>query len=164
MSFKSINYRRLLFTFLSRYFSIRDDNTVSYFYKFLACFVQPIEKAFNGYDTFRQLEYLISVCKWQMANTANLLNYIYDPTLKRIYLSQSVETQIYAEDFPYDAITFFNDWSANATLFLQDFNSPASYTPVKVNVPSVLSAKLPDMTATINQIKFDDTSYTINTF
>jgi len=162
MAFKSINYRKLLFESLRNFFSVTASGSISTFFKFLTAFVQPLEAPFTTFTSFRNKELLISQCKWQVGQLANVLNILYDSALLRIYCTQSDYQILSAPQFEYPTNTFFSDFGSASTIFANEFSDKVNVTIFTINVPTTVYSS--DLLATVNQIAFDGSNFTINQF
>ena len=159
---KKINYPALLFEGLRSYFSMNKTEQPSILYKYLAAFVALFQQPFLSFDAFRIKEYLIANCKWQIGQLTNLLNYFYDNTQKRIYITQSYSFTISDVTFDYNQINNDSDFNSPTLIQERTFEDASLQTIVHINVPSIVN--LDDLTATIEQIKFQGIPYQIQTF
>ena len=166
LNLKNINYPAQLFESLRNYFSINATGQPSILYKYLACFIQPLQAPFTAFVTFRNKEVLIANCKWQIGQLTNVLNMIYDATLARIYITQSVVSVISDPMFQYTPTNFDSDFANEPPkIFEVEFDSRVNETLVTINVPTVVAtASLSDMVATIEQIRILGIPYQILTF
>jgi len=162
MAFRNINYRKLLFESLRNFFSVTAIGSISTFFKYFTAFVQPLEAPFTTFTTFRNKELLISQCKWQVGQLANVLNILYDATLKRIYCTQSTYNILTAPEFAYTSTTYCSDFGSTPLIFSSEFNDKVNTTAFTINVPT--SVYTSDLLATVNQIAFDGSNFTINQF
>ena len=96
MIFRTIKYSKMTFETLRSYFSVNASGQLSILYKFVFSCLYPLQSVFDNYDTFRIKKQIIASCKWQIGQLTNVLNYFFDPTLKRIHINQS-EVTIIAE-------------------------------------------------------------------
>jgi hypothetical protein len=162
MAFKNINYRVMLFETLRKFFSVNSNNAISVLFTFLTAFVQLFEVPFANFVTFRNKEQLIAQCKWQVGQLANVLNILYDSTLKRIYCTQSTYNIAVSETFDYDASTFDSDFGSAPLIYENEFNDKVATTQFIINVPTDVYNG--DLVATVNQIAFTGANFTINQF
>ena len=161
-AYRNIDYAKLLYESLRGYFSINVSNNLSWLYQYCYALLQPLQLPFNNYAAFRQLQDLIANCKWQVGQLTNVLNMIYDPTLKRIYITQSVAISEYVWQFPYPPSMFLGQFGAAPSQFLQQFNEKQRTTIVTINVPA--SINLSSITAVIAQISITGIPYQIIQF
>lgn len=159
-NFKNINYSRQLYESLRHYFSVNGQTRqMTVLYKILLCFLQVLQAPFDAYDTFRIKEVLIAQCKWQIGQLTNVLNYLYDTALNRIFITQNSITLIADPTFDYPAIHFDSDFNAAPKIFERTFNDRVSQTIVTINVPA--GTDIADLTATVEQIRLKGIPYQI---
>lgn len=164
-NFKNIDYGRMLFEALRNFYALNSNGEISIFYKFLASGMSILQDAFSKYDAFRRKEYLIATCKWQIGQLTNVLNYFYDPTFNRIYISQSHISVISDPIFAYTPTNFDAEFSDAPMQSESRFLDRADTTLVTINVPvGVADVFLSDMIATIEQIRLRGIPYVINQF
>ena len=164
-NFRNINYPVMLLEALRNFFSINASGNVSTIYKYLSCFVQPFQLPFTNFEAFRNKEMLIANCKWQIGQLTNVLNMLYDASLKRIYITQSVVTVISDPMFQYAPVNFDSDFGTDPEIYEVEFDSRLNETLVTINIPTaVATASLTDMIATIEQIRILGIPYQILTF
>lgn len=164
LQFRKINYGYMLFDSLRNFFSVNAAGNLSIMYKYLSAFVAPLQTPFNNLDTFRIQEALIAGCKWQIGQVTNLLNYIFDKTLSRIYITQSVTIILADPQFPYQADHFDSDFGTAPEQFERGFNDVSAKTDLIINIPTSLTAQSAQIIAVINQVVLSGISYTINYF
>src|ERR1035437_8948808 len=158
--FKSVNYGKMLYETLRNYYSVNSSGELSILYKYMACFVAPMQGPFDQMDIDRIKARLIAQCEWQIGQLTNVLNYLYDTTLKRIYIGQSTVLPVSSTTFAYTAIInsfVFNEISSAGGLQMRVFGDKSTVTLVAINVPS--SVNIPEITATINQIRLQGIPY-----
>jgi hypothetical protein len=162
-AFKKISYGPLLYETLRAYYSVNSAGNLSILYKYLLAIVQPLQGPFNAYDTYRTKEAIIANCKWQIGQLTNVLNYLYDRTLSRIFITQSAIAAISDPMFAY-APTHFDQTYADAPpeIFERTFSDRVATTLVTINVP--VGVNISDLTATVEQIKITGIPYKIVTF
>lgn len=149
----------MLYETLTGFFSITAAGAVSDLYKYCAAFLSVLQTPFNSFDAFRKKEYTIANCKWQIGQLTNVLNFLYDPTQKRIYITQSFSTPTFLWKFAYPPSGFFSDFGSDPMMFLETFASKTATSAVTINVPSEIP--LDDITATIAQISILGIPYKI---
>lgn len=140
-------------------------------YKFCLCCLYPLQTAFIDFDLFRRKKQLISYCAWIHGQLTNVLNILYDASLKRIYITADGINNLFCP-------TFFDEFGATkeSTIFAPLFadGESAIFAPtlqantvnrfVTVHVPASLysdTAILEDFDSTINQIKPETINYII---
>jgi len=104
---KNINYSKMLYSTMGRYFAINKAGLLSRLYKYCLCLLWPYQMLFNSFDTWRRKMFLIASCNWQIGQLINLLNYLYDPTQKRIFITQAKISYLYLPDIDDGSITSF---------------------------------------------------------
>lgn len=157
--FRKINYRLMLYEALRNYFSVNSSNEISMLYKYCSAFLQPLQAPFDAYDLQRKKNDLIASCKWQIGQLTNVLNFLYDTLLARIFITQSVVTVISDPTFDYPAIHFDGTFEEAPLIFEREFFDRVSISAVIINVPTGVT--LSDITATIEQIRLQGIPYTI---
>jgi hypothetical protein len=161
-SFRNINYGRLLFETLRNYFSVNATGEMSLLYKFLAAIVQPLQPPFDALVAYRTKEALIANCKWQIGQLTNVLNYLYDTTLKRIFITQSVLTVIADPMFEYAPVNFDVEFGETTSVFEREFGDRVAASLVTINIPSSVNES--DLVATVEQIRMQGIPYIISVF
>jgi hypothetical protein len=160
--YRNINYLKMLYESMRNYFSVNSSGKLSLLYKYCAAHLQVLQAPFNNYETFRNTQFLIAQCKWQIGQLTNVMNMLFDPTLKRIFITQSVSIIIADPGFAYPAVNFDNKFTVAPVIFEPGFNDPISRTVVTFNVP--VSINIPSIKAVIEQIRILGIPYRIQTF
>lgn len=160
--FRNIDYSKMLYETLRNYFSVNAAGEMSILYRFMSAIVAPFQAPFDDYQVFRTKEALIASCKWQIGQLTNVLNYLYDATLKRIFISQATITIIADPMFQYSPVHFDSDFGNPPAQFEHEFGDRAAGTAVVINVPAGVNQS--DLVATIEQIRMEGIPYTISTF
>ena len=127
----------------------------------------PLQTEWDLFETYRQKIYLISICKWQMGQLQNLLNYFYDPISKRIYLTQATLFEVY-DPVIAETTSNFDSVMTEST----DINEPVitdvmGSFPMIIHIPVAIhddTTILNDLIATVEKIKLAGLGYTIETF
>ena len=161
-TFRNIDYGKSLYEALRNYFSVNTSNQLSILYQYCACFLQPLVDPFANYVAFRTTEALIAGCAWQIGQLTNVLNYLYDTVLQRIFITQSVITIVSDPEFPYPAINFDGLFTETVQVWEREFFDPVAISVVTINVP--VGTDIPGITAVINQIRIQGIPYEIATF
>src|ERR1044072_3249275 len=120
-NFKKIHYGRVLYETLRAYYSVNSSGNISQLYKYLLAIIQVMQAPFDGYDIYRTKEAIIANCKWQIGQLTNVLNYLYDNKLKRIFITQSVLTVINDPIFQYAPSNYDTVFSEAPTIFERTF-------------------------------------------
>jgi hypothetical protein len=165
--FKTITYYKMLKETLRAYHSVNTSGRLSYMYKFCLCCLYVLQIPFNNFDTWRIRKQLIASCLWQIGQLTNVLNYLYDSTLSRIVINQSVPVYIFAPEID----------GLESTLFAPEIDGLESliYAPniddgiinssiVTIHVPNSIftnSATMSLLVSEIEQIKIQGIQYQI---
>lgn len=157
--FRNINYGKLLFEAMRAYFAVNMVGDLSILYNYLAALVQPLQAPFDSYQVFRTREALIASCKWQIGQLTNVLNFLYDNLLKRIFITQNTVGILSDPLFQYAPVHFDSDFGTLPMQFERTFTDRANQSIVTINTP--LSVDLSDITATIEQIRVSGIPYKI---
>lgn len=160
--YRIIEYNKMLYESLRAYFSVNSSDRISIMYKFCAACLQLLQGPFDLYDEQRKKNYLIASCKWQIGQLTNLLNYLYDRTLSRIFITQSIVTVISDVTFEYEPIHWDDVFENDPLVFEQGFFDRVSISNVVINVP--MGVDISDITATIEQIRLQGIPYQIVIF
>lgn len=161
-TFRNIDYGRMLYEALRNYFSINSSNELSMLYKYMACFVQPLQAPFVDYDKERNEDWLVAQCKWTVGQLVNVLNSIFDPEQNRIYITQSKTSNISAPKFPYHTTLQGRKFGEVTPAQGRKFQDSQSTSLVVINIPA--SVNLSAITARIEQIRLQGKLYTIHVF
>jgi hypothetical protein len=121
-----------------------------------------MQAPFDGYETYRTKEAIIANCKWQIGQLTNVLNFLYDSSLSRIFITQSAIADIDDPTFAYAPYNFDDVFSEAPLKFERTFNDRVATTLVTINVP--VGVNISDLTATLEQIKLTGIPYQIVTF
>jgi hypothetical protein len=160
-NFRNINFPVMLYETLTGFFSINLSGQASWLYKFCAACLSVLQPSFNAFQAFRTKEYIIANCKFQIGQLTNVLNYLYDPVQKRIYITQSTVGAVYFWKFAYPPSLFLSDFNSAPEAFLETFGSRVAVSTVSINVPAGID--LVDLTATVAQIAITGIPYQIVT-
>ena len=161
-NFRNINYGNVLYETLRGYFSLNAKGDLSILYAFCAALVAVFQPPFNNYAFFRQQQALIANCKWQIGQLTNVLNMIFDPVNKSIYITQSVILSIADPTFAYPPVNQDDTFAYPPTAQERKFTDKAAQTLVTFNIPNTVSVTA--ITAVINQIALLGIPYAINVF
>ena len=161
--FKLISYGKMLYETLRNYYSVNSNGQMSILYRYLIAILAPLQNPFDTFNIARIKSRLIAQCKWQIGQLTNVLNFLYDATLSRIYITQSTSDPVSATTFAYPAILqafVFNEIStASLNTQARTFADQATKSDVIVHVPNTVN--IPDLTATLEQIKLQGIDYQI---
>lgn len=159
--FKNINYGRSLYDGLRAYFSVNTAGQLSIMYRLLFCIVQPMQAPFDLLNSQRAVNKIVANCKWQIGQLTNVLNYLFDPYLSRIYITQSISNIVSATTFEYPAIQNISDFDGGNPVFARGFFDRSAQTLVTINVPA--GTNIGSITAIIEQIRIQGIAYQIVT-
>lgn len=157
-NFRSIDFTEMLYQTLTGFFSINKALLPTWGYKFCAACLTVFQGPFASFDAFRQKEYLVANCKWQIGQLTNMLNKLYDSTLNRIYITQSIANPEFFWQFAYPPSMFLSDFGTAPMQFLEQFGNVAT-TIVTIHVPNTVP--LSDLTAVVAQISITGIPYQI---
>lgn len=157
--FKNINYGRSLYDGLRAYFSVNSTGQLSILYKLLFCIVQPMQAPFDLLNAQRTVNKIVANCKWQIGQLTNVLNYLFDPGLSRIFITQSISNIVSATTFEYTAIQNISEFGGGNPVFVRGFQDRSAQTSVIINVPP--GTNISEITAIIEQIRIQGIAYQI---
>lgn len=160
--FRHIDIGILLYECLRAYYSVNSQRKVNWLYKYCAALVQPLQTPFEAYEAQRKQNGLIANSKFQIGQLTNVLNYLYDNILNRIFITQGKINQTVARDFDEPPILFERKFGETAIAFARNFNDPQTFTNAIIHVP--VSANLSQLTATVAQMALQGLQYLIITF
>jgi hypothetical protein len=161
-NFKNINYATMLYESLRNYYSINSNEEASILYKYCAAILSPLQPAFDNYNAFRIREAIIANCKWQIGQLTNVLNYLFDNELSRIFITQSELTIVSLDTFAYPPVHTAGTFAMTPTLQTRVFGDKTEETLVAINIPSSIS--LSQVKAVVEQIRMQGIPYQIITF
>lgn len=161
-NFRTIQYGKLLYETLRSYYAVNSSGNISILFKYLLAVVQVMQIPFDAYEAYRTKEAIIANCKWQIGQLTNVLNFLYDPALSRIFITQSAIADIDDPTFAYAPYNFDGLFAEAPLKFERTFNDRVATTLVTINVPTGLN--ISDITATIEQIKLTGIPYQITEF
>lgn len=160
--FRSINVGLMLYSILRAYYSVDSSGNVNWFYKLLAAMVQPLVSTLATYEAQRAVNGLIAGSKFQVGQLANVLNYLYDNILNRIFITQGYYNQITDVVFGESPTHFDDVFANNPTVFEIVFGDPVSIVGAVIHVPA--DTNVSQITATVAQMALEGINYTIVTF
>lgn len=162
-NFRNINYGRLLYEALRNYFSVNGvTGQLTIFYKFMAAVIQPLQPVFDAYVLFRIREALIASCKWQIGQLTNVLNYLYDNTLNRIFITQASAIIVSDPIFAYPPDHFDREFAEAPIIFERQFGDTLGGTLVTIHIPVAVDEA--DLKSVVEQIRMQGIPYLIETF
>jgi len=171
--FKKINFSKLLLWVLTPYFAINSDGKLSNLFKFLACFLQPIQPIFDQYYSDRDRLILLAQCKFtrQLQNVLNILyapDYINDPTNGGIYFSRTDYAINAANSFyQTDAIIFagaFDD-TLQTPVMLESFSDNLGRSQLTIYVLNTIwAASQRQIEADVAMVAIAGVNYSFKTY
>jgi len=166
--FKTLNISKLLYESMRAYHSVNTAGQLSFLYKFALCCVYPLQAYFNQFDLWRRRELLIANCKWQIGQLTNVLNMLYDPISKRIYINQNSSGYVFAPNIDDANSDIFapNIDDTNSNIYLSNINDdPLIGSIVSIYIPiAIYSVSLAQIISDIEQIKLSGIQYQIIPF
>jgi hypothetical protein len=126
MIFKAINIYKILLWWCTPYFGVNSNQQISLFYKYLACFVQPLQPQWDSFDTWRQRTKLLAQCTFTK-QLQNVLNILYAPS----HINNPQSGGIYFNDVSYYVTSapaiYYN--STTYAYSITDTNNPITFAP-----------------------------------
>lgn len=166
--FKTIDISKVLYESMRAYHSVNTAGQLSYLYKLALCCLYPLQIPFNQFDLWRRRELLIANCKWQIGQLTNVLNILYDPTLKRIFINQNSSGYVFVPNIDDANSDVFapNIDDANSNIYLSNIDDdPLIGTIVAIYVPlDIYSVSLSQIISDMEQIKLSGIQYQIIPF
>jgi hypothetical protein len=160
--FRHLDVGKCLYETLRAYYSVNSAGKVNWLYKYCACLLQPLVGPLQQYEAERVINGLIANSKFQVGQLTNVLNYLYDNVLNRIFITQAGNGQTVARNFNEQPILFARNFGELPIAFARNFNEPQFFVNAVIHVP--YSANLSQLTATVAQMALEGLSYTIITF
>jgi hypothetical protein len=161
-NFRHIDYGKTLYETMRAYYAVNSGGEVSIMFKFVIAALQVLQQPFNRYEAYRSKEAIIASCKWQIGQLTNVLNFLYDPTLARIFITQSVILPVVDPTFAYPPQNFDTVFAEDPLIFERTFSDKVASSLVTINVPTGVNVS--DLTATVEQIKLTGIPYQIIEF
>lgn len=159
---RHVDFPSVLYECLRAYYSVNSQGKVNSLYKLEAACIQPLQAPWANYEVQRANNGLIAASKFQIGNLTNVLNYLYDNLLNRIFIAQGIYDQTVARTFSEPAIAFGSEFGETAIIFAREFGDAVKFVNAVIHVP--VSDNLSQITATVAQMAIDGISYTIVTF
>jgi hypothetical protein len=165
MRFKDIQYHEMLLQTLGSYFSLNSSGKLSILYKSLYACLKPLQGWFNSFSTWRDTEQIIADCRWEIGQLTNVLNYIFDATQKRIFISQRQYALVFAPTINYESEDYVPSLNYESEFYVPNINDIYTVnSQVVINLPTELYAdsfKQSEIISVIEQIKIDGIYYVI---
>lgn len=160
--FRSISIGKMLYETLRAYYSVNSAGQLSWLYKYCAAILQPLVTPLAEYDIQRVYDGLIANSKFQIGQLTNVLNYLYDQPLNRIFITQGFYSATVDRNFNVPAILFARNFNETAISFARNFGEMGKFVSATIHVPA--SDNVSALTATVAQMALEGLSYTIVTF
>jgi hypothetical protein len=167
MLFKKIDYSKVLYESLGAYHSVNEAGQLSYAYKFCLCCLYILQTPFNNFDTWRIRQNIIANCKWQIGQLTNVLNMLYDSTLTRITIGQSIAVGAFVPNIDEGESTTFvpNIDEGESSIFVPNIDdSTINSSLVTIHVPATIFSDpivMSQLVADIEAIKLKGILYQI---
>jgi hypothetical protein len=165
MRFKDIQYHEMLLQTLGAYLSVNSSGKLSILYKNIYACLKPLQSWFNDFSTWRNTERIIADCRWEIGQLTNVLNYLFDTTLKRIFISQRQYALIFSPTLDYESLDFDPSMTTESAIYEPNINDIYTVnSQVVVNLPSDLyndNYKQSEIISVVEQIKIDGIHYVI---
>lgn len=156
---RNINYGFMLYESLRNYYSVNAAGNMTWLFKMLAAIVAPLQQPFNAYYAARVINILVAGCAWQIGQLTNVLNFLFDPTLARIYITQSVNISPAAPEFGYTTPVNAPKFGYVSPVGVRTFGSKPETSIVTFNVPTALSIILSQIEAVVAQVALTGIPY-----
>lgn len=160
--FRSVQYPTMLYEALRGYYSVNSSGKVNWLYKLCAALIQPLVAPFAAYEAQRIVNGLIANSKFQIGQLTNVLNYLYDNTLNRIYITQGYYYQPYSTNFNETPLLFSKNFGQTPAWYGRNFDNTLTFVGAVIHVP--YSANLAALTATVAQMALLGRDYLIIQF
>lgn len=158
-NFRGIELKALLYETLSGFLSLNKALDPTWLYKFCAACLVIMDVPLTDFYAFRNKEYLIANCKWQVGQLQNVLNFLYDKVQNRIIVAQSIAHPEFLMEFGYAPEQFLSEFEEDPIEFWREFNDGTASSSVIISIP--VDADLVDLTATVAQIAMEGVPYKI---
>jgi hypothetical protein len=165
--FKKIDYSALLVETLGAYHSVNTKGELSYMYKFCLCCLYVLQVPFSNYDLFRVRSRLIASCLWQIGQLQNVLNFLYDSTLNRIVVGQSVSVSVFVPNIDEGESSVFvpNIDEGESTVFVPNIDETINSSVLTILVPNSIfidSVLMSQLVSDIEKIRLKGILYQIS--
>lgn len=160
--YRRVEIGKMLYETLRAYYSVNSAGKLSWLYKYCAAILQPLVAPLAEYDIQRVYDGLIANSKFQIGQLTNVLNYLYDQPLNRIFITQGFYGQTSARNFNEHPILFERNFDETPIAFERNFGEVQKFIHAVIHVPA--SANLSQLTATVAQMALEGIQYTIVVF
>jgi hypothetical protein len=175
-NYRTIDYAKMIFETLRSplsvtkvYFvaGVQYGGVLSILYRYCVCCIWPFQNWWNNFETYRIKKKYIAYCKWETGHVTNLLNFLYDNTQKRIYISFKIYTNIFVPSLYYESTVLVPAFAAGVqslTRVPSIANDGSGRAGVIINVPNSIYIDpivMADLVSTIEQIKLTGIDYII---
>ena len=152
----------MLYEALRAYYSVNSSGQLNWLFKLCACLIQPLIAPVTIFETQRITAGILANSPFQIGQTTNVLNYLYDNVLNRIYITQGYFLQVVDTTFAYAPINWDDVFANPPQIFEREFDDQIEYFGAIIHVP--VSVNLSALTATVAQMAIQGISYQILTF
>src|SRR5579859_3666985 len=152
----------MLYECLRAYYSVNSSGKLNWLYNYCAAILQPLVAPLAQYELQRIENGLIAGSKFQIGQLTNVLNYLYDRPLNRIFITQGFYDQTVDRNFNEPAILWARNFGETPIAFARNFGDAIKFIHVVIHVPA--SDNVSQLTATVAQMALQGLSYTIVTF
>lgn len=160
--YRKLEIGKMLYETLRAYYSVNSAGQLSWLYKYCAAILQPLVAPLAEYEIQRVYDGLIANSKFQIGQLTNVLNYLYDQPLNRIFITQGFYSQTVDRNFNEPAILFARNFDETAIAFARNFGEMGKFEQAVIHVPA--SDNVSALTATVAQMALEGLSYLIITF
>ena len=159
--YRHVDFPVVLYESLRAYYSVNSEGKANWLYKLCAANIQPMQSPWNTYESLRATNGLIAGGKFQIGDLTNILNYLYDNTLNRIFITQGFYEQTVVREFG-SAIAFGRKFGETPIIFAREFGDPVKFVGAVIHVPA--ASNVSQITATVAQMAIQGLVYSIITF
>jgi len=163
--FKTIHYGSTNYEGMRNFMAINKAGFLSILYRYTLALVYPLQVPFNDFHTWREAKKIIAQCKWTIGQVTNVLNYFFDASLARIYITQTRIDNLFAPVIAYESTTYAPTIAEESTAYapcIQDVSTVLAI--VAIHVPSDIYTDaiiLAQLVSVVEQIKITGFTYQI---
>ena len=163
--FKTIDYSLVNYEAVRNFHAINRAGLLSIEYRYTLCCVWPLQLAFDDFHLWRKAKKIIANCKWTVGQVTNVLNYFFDNTLNRIFITQQRIENVFVPVINYESAVFASEISDESTVLapgINDFGVTLAH--VTINVPTEVYSDaiiMSQLISVVEQIKITGFSYSI---
>jgi hypothetical protein len=135
---------------------------MSIFYRYLLCCLYVLQHPWDAFNLWREREKIIAGCKYEIGQLTNVLNYFFDSTLNRIYITQEGYLNVFVPTFTH---AYTPPPADESDVFVLTFGTPIMNNEVLIHVPAPyytpLTSEYTALVGVIEQIKITGLNYQI---